>query len=118
MSRTPSPFPGGETGPPIPGLIGSGPAMKEVYRLTRQTIAAVIDGIETADDVEQCRFAGSRWAHDGDELTGGHIEVDVTQYRQNQLTDTIAFVYLCQVDHRPVFPVLILTMLPAAGALP
>lgn len=25
-----------ETGPPIPGLIGSGPAMKEVYRLTRQ----------------------------------------------------------------------------------
>jgi len=25
-----------ETGPPIPGLIGSGPAMTEVYRLTRQ----------------------------------------------------------------------------------
>jgi len=25
-----------ETGPPIPGLIGSGPAMQEVYRLTRQ----------------------------------------------------------------------------------
>ncbi len=25
-----------ETGPPIPGLIGSGPAMEEVYRLTRQ----------------------------------------------------------------------------------
>jgi DNA-binding NtrC family response regulator len=36
MSRTPSAFPGGETGPPIPGLIGSGPAMQEVYRLTRQ----------------------------------------------------------------------------------
>ena len=26
----------GEEGPPIPGLIGSGPAMREVYRLTRQ----------------------------------------------------------------------------------
>lgn len=25
-----------ETGPPIPGLIGSGPAMQEVYRITRQ----------------------------------------------------------------------------------
>jgi DNA-binding NtrC family response regulator len=25
-----------ETGPPIPGLIGSGPAMEDVYRLTRQ----------------------------------------------------------------------------------
>lgn len=25
-----------ETGPPIPGLIGSGPAMEQVYRLTRQ----------------------------------------------------------------------------------
>ena len=25
-----------ETGPPIPGLIGSGPAMENVYRLTRQ----------------------------------------------------------------------------------
>ncbi len=29
-------FDGNETGPPIPGLIGSGPAMENVYRLTRQ----------------------------------------------------------------------------------
>ncbi|MCL4192722.1 MAG: sigma-54 dependent transcriptional regulator [Thermoguttaceae bacterium] len=37
MSRNPSPYsPLKETGPPIPGLIGSGPAMEEVYRLTRQ----------------------------------------------------------------------------------
>ncbi|MBX7165104.1 MAG: sigma-54 dependent transcriptional regulator [Pirellulales bacterium] len=30
------PFDNSQTGPPIPGLIGSGPAMREVYRLTRQ----------------------------------------------------------------------------------
>jgi DNA-binding NtrC family response regulator len=36
MSPTPPIFPGHPTGPPIPGLIGSGPAMQEVYRLTRQ----------------------------------------------------------------------------------
>ena len=29
-------FSNNETGPPIPGLIGSGPAMQDVYRLTRQ----------------------------------------------------------------------------------
>ncbi len=37
MSRNPSPLVrASETGPPIPGLIGSGPAMEEVYRLTRK----------------------------------------------------------------------------------
>ncbi|MGO8745582.1 MAG: sigma-54 interaction domain-containing protein [Thermoguttaceae bacterium] len=36
MSRTPSFVRPNENGPPIPGLIGSGPAMREVYRLTRQ----------------------------------------------------------------------------------
>ena len=36
MSPTPPISPGDPTGPPIPGLIGSGPAMQEVYRLTRQ----------------------------------------------------------------------------------
>jgi len=35
MSRTHENAPD-PTGPPIPGLIGSGPAMQEVYRLTRQ----------------------------------------------------------------------------------
>lgn len=34
MSRFISPI--SETGPPIPGIIGSGPAMQEVYRLTRR----------------------------------------------------------------------------------
>lgn len=34
MSRFTSPI--SETGPPIPGIIGSGPAMQEVYRLTRR----------------------------------------------------------------------------------
>ncbi len=34
MSRTPTNA--AANGPPIPGLIGSGPAMQEVYRLTRQ----------------------------------------------------------------------------------
>ena len=36
MSRTPANAAAGAIGPPIPGLIGSGPAMQEVYRLTRQ----------------------------------------------------------------------------------
>ncbi|MFH1266613.1 MAG: sigma-54 dependent transcriptional regulator [Planctomycetota bacterium] len=36
MSPTPPISRGNETGPPIPGLIGAGPAMEEVYRLTRQ----------------------------------------------------------------------------------
>ena len=36
MARTPPNIDLNETGPPIPGLIGSGPAMENVYRLTRQ----------------------------------------------------------------------------------
>ena len=36
MSPTQPPVDSDETGPPIPALIGSGPAMQEVYRLTRQ----------------------------------------------------------------------------------
>lgn len=36
ISRTLPPLTVNETGPPIPNLIGSGPAMAEVYRLTRQ----------------------------------------------------------------------------------
>jgi transcriptional regulator with PAS, ATPase and Fis domain len=36
MAFTPSAALASETGPPIPGLIGSGPAMEHVYRLTRQ----------------------------------------------------------------------------------
>ncbi len=36
MTRSPSNAERLETGPPIPGLIGSGPAMEDVYRLTRQ----------------------------------------------------------------------------------
>ncbi len=36
MSRTPPVPRRNDTGPPIPALIGSGPAMQEVYRLTRQ----------------------------------------------------------------------------------
>ena len=36
MSRTSSFLRPNENGPPIPGLIGSGAAMREVYRLTRQ----------------------------------------------------------------------------------
>ncbi len=36
MNESPQTVAGQETGPPIAGLIGSGPAMQEVYRLTRQ----------------------------------------------------------------------------------
>lgn len=36
MPRYIQPVEASETGPPIPGLIGSGPAMERVYRLTRQ----------------------------------------------------------------------------------
>ncbi len=36
MNESPQTVAGHETGPPISGLIGSGPAMQEVYRLTRQ----------------------------------------------------------------------------------
>jgi len=36
MTRLPSTTDDDETGPPIPGLIGSAPAMQEVYRITRQ----------------------------------------------------------------------------------
>lgn len=36
MTATPPSPVSKETGPPIPGLIGSGPAMEDVYRLTRQ----------------------------------------------------------------------------------
>jgi DNA-binding NtrC family response regulator len=36
MLRSPPNIDLNETGPPIPGLIGSGPAMEQVYRLTRQ----------------------------------------------------------------------------------
>ena len=36
MSYIPSNVDPSETGPPIPGLIGSGPAMEQVYALTRQ----------------------------------------------------------------------------------
>lgn len=36
MSLNPPTIDASETGPPIPGLIGSGPAMENVYRLTRQ----------------------------------------------------------------------------------
>ena len=36
MPRIPPNVDLNETGPPIPGLIGSGPAMEHVYRLTRQ----------------------------------------------------------------------------------
>ena len=40
MSRNLPPPIRSETGPPIPGLIGSGPAMEEVYRLTRKVAAS------------------------------------------------------------------------------
>ena len=36
MTRTPPTAGLSENGPPIPGLIGSGPAMQHIYRLTRQ----------------------------------------------------------------------------------
>ena len=36
MSRLPSSIDPEQTGPPIPGLIGAGPAMEAVYRLTRR----------------------------------------------------------------------------------
>ena len=36
MTRTPPTAGLPDTGPPIPGLIGSGPAMEHIYRLTRQ----------------------------------------------------------------------------------
>jgi transcriptional regulator with PAS, ATPase and Fis domain len=36
MSRSYASFRQNDDGPPIPGLIGSGPAMREVYRLTRK----------------------------------------------------------------------------------
>ncbi len=36
MTQTPYNSTTSETGPPMPGLIGSGPAMEEVYRITRQ----------------------------------------------------------------------------------
>jgi DNA-binding NtrC family response regulator len=36
MSRILSPFDVNDSGPPTPGLIGSGPAMQKVYQLTRQ----------------------------------------------------------------------------------
>ncbi len=36
MARYSQPIETNETGPPIPGLIGSGPAMERVYQLTRQ----------------------------------------------------------------------------------
>ncbi len=36
MVRIPPSIDSSETGPPIPNLIGSGPAMEDVYRLTRQ----------------------------------------------------------------------------------
>ena len=36
MPRLPPNIDPNDTGPPIPGLIGSGPAMENVYRLTRQ----------------------------------------------------------------------------------
>jgi transcriptional regulator with PAS, ATPase and Fis domain len=36
MSRLPSSIDANETGPPIPNLIGGGPAMEKIYRLTRQ----------------------------------------------------------------------------------
>ncbi len=36
MSRILPPFDVNDSGPPIPGLIGSGPAMQKVYQLTRQ----------------------------------------------------------------------------------
>ncbi|MDZ7618942.1 MAG: sigma-54 dependent transcriptional regulator [Patescibacteria group bacterium] len=36
MARYSQPIETNETGPPIPGLIGSGPAMEHVYQLTRQ----------------------------------------------------------------------------------
>jgi DNA-binding NtrC family response regulator len=40
MARTPPSIDLNETGPPIPGLIGSGQAMEKVYRLTRQVAAS------------------------------------------------------------------------------
>lgn len=40
MSRIPTGFRVNETGPPIPGLIGSGAPMQEVYRLTRQVASS------------------------------------------------------------------------------
>jgi DNA-binding NtrC family response regulator len=40
MSPNPSNASGNLAGPPIPGLIGSGPAMREVYRLTRQVASS------------------------------------------------------------------------------
>ena len=36
MARYTQPIETSDTGPPIPGLIGSGPAMEQVYQLTRQ----------------------------------------------------------------------------------
>ncbi len=36
MSRLPSSIDSEQTGPPIPGLIGAGPAMEAVYRITRR----------------------------------------------------------------------------------
>ena len=68
MSQVPPLGANSETGPPIPGLIGSGPAMQEVYRLTRQVAqsnASVLLMGETGTGKELIAKAIHRLSHRG-----------------------------------------------------
>jgi transcriptional regulator with PAS, ATPase and Fis domain len=74
-----------ESGPPIPGLIGSGPAMQEVYRLTRQVArsnASVLLLGETGTGKELIAKAIHRLSHRG---SGPFIRVNCGALAENLL---------------------------------
>ena len=74
-----------ETGPPIPGLIGSGPAMQEVYRLTRQVArsnASVLLLGETGTGKELLAKAIHALSHRG---SGPFIRVNCGALAENLL---------------------------------
>src|SRR5690242_595402 len=48
-------------------------------RLVEEPVLTGPGGIEHAEDAQQGRFAGARGPHDGDELTGPHLEVDLAE---------------------------------------
>jgi len=85
MSRSSPIAAGRDSGPPIPGLIGSGPAMQEVYRLTRQVArsnASVLLLGETGTGKELIAKAIHRLSHRG---SGPFIRVNCGALAENLL---------------------------------
>jgi hypothetical protein len=72
--------------------------------LTGQLVAALVVPIEDAEDVQQRGFAGTRRAHDGDQLSIADMQVDALQDVHGLLARTVRLVDAVKLDHLRDWP--------------